>query len=166
MIYLAEGIVIKKDACIDESGRYRYWLMRQWGENSDNFVNFVMLNPSTADAKDDDPTVRCCIRFAKSFKFDGMYITNLFAFRTKDPKELKKQPKPIGSENDIHLRKKAKISKTVVVTWSNHGSFMNRDKEVISILNQEKTIYCLGKNKSGQPTHPSRLKSNTNLIKF
>lgn len=158
--------MIKKDAYIDESGQYRYWLLRQWKQNSDNFINFVMLNPSKADAKNDDPTVRCCIRFAKNFKFDGMYITNLFAFITKDPNELKKQSEPIGKENNKYLREKANISNKVVIAWSNHGSFMNRDKEVISILNQEKTIYCLGKNRPGQPTHPSRLKSNAKLIKF
>lgn len=158
--------MIKKDAYIDKTGRYRYWLMRQWGQNSKNFVNFILLNPSKADARLDDPTVRRCTCFAKNLGFDGMYVTNLFAFRTKDPQELKKQLEPMGKENDKYIREKAKISRLVVIAWSNHGSFMNRDKEVIAILSQEKSIYCFGINKSGQPTHPSRLKGDTKLIKF
>lgn len=81
------------DAFIDTSENFRYWLKRKWGEK-DSFVNFVLLNPSTADEKIDDRTVKSCIARAKRMGFCGIYITNLFAFRTKSPKILKE----IGSK--------------------------------------------------------------------
>jgi hypothetical protein len=78
--------MLEKDALIDKTETYRYWLLRRWGQNLGNLINFVMLNPSKADADIDDNTIRRCISFAKKWGFDGIYITNLFAFRTKKQK--------------------------------------------------------------------------------
>lgn len=46
---------------------------------------FIMLTPSTADADTDDPTIRRCIGFAKSSGFGGLYVGNLFAYRSTQP---------------------------------------------------------------------------------
>lgn len=54
-----------------------------------------MLNPSTADENVDDPTIRRCINFAKDWGYGGMYVGNLFAFRTAYPKELKEAGFPV-----------------------------------------------------------------------
>jgi len=68
-----------KDTILDKTRKYRYVLSRQWGANDNNFVNFVLLNPSTADEGKDDQTIRRCINLTKSWKYDGFYVTNLFA---------------------------------------------------------------------------------------
>ncbi len=91
-----------KNAILDPTRTYRYVLERRWGQG-DNMINFVLLNPSTADESIDDPTIKGCIQFAKNWGYDGFYVTNLFAFRATDPKVLKKAPKPIGEDNDRYL---------------------------------------------------------------
>lgn len=64
----------------DPSLKYRYSLTHRWGEDEGNFINFVLLNPSTADESKDDPTIKRCLKFAKQWGYDGMYVTNLFVF--------------------------------------------------------------------------------------
>lgn len=143
---------MKKDAVLDKTRKYRYLLKRQWGDSS-NFVNFILLNPSTANEIVDDPTVKACISFAKRWGYDGLYITNLFAYRTKSPKELKKADSPIGEENDKYLSKHAKKSDLVVAAWGNHGKFAGRNLEVLKII-KDTPIHCLGTTKLEEPRHP------------
>lgn len=157
---------MKKDALIDKTGKYRYWLLRQWGKNSDNFVNFVLLNPSTADARIDDPTIRRCINFGTKWGLDGIYVTNLFAFRATNPKDLRETLDPVGKENNKYLKFIAKKAKLVVIAWGNHGSFKQRDKEVLNILSKIHPLYCLGVTRLGQPKHPLRLNRNTKKRRF
>jgi hypothetical protein len=155
-----------KDAILDTKREYRYMLERQWGDHNDNFVNFVLLNPSTANETKDDPTIKACIKFAQNLKFDGFYVTNLFAFRTKSPEILKQSESPVGSKNNEFIKKYACKSKLVVVAWGNHGKFLNRDKEVLEILSKIKTPHCLAITKSGSPKHPLYIKRNTKPFEF
>lgn len=73
--------MMRSHAVLSEDGVYRYRLTREWGENLDacKRVCFVMLNPSTADASKDDPTIRKCIGFATRLGFDALEVVNLFA---------------------------------------------------------------------------------------
>lgn len=157
---------MEKEAILDQKRKYRYVLKRQWGTNEKNFVNFVLLNPSTADEKIDDPTIQACIKFAQNWKYDGMWVTNLFAFRTTQPINLKKNKRPIGNKNDSYIQKYAKKSKTIVIAWGNHGNFLNRDKQVIKLLSQISDLYCLQILKNGQPKHPLYVKRQTKLLIF
>ncbi len=153
-----------KDAILD--GEYRYMLERQWGDRNDNFINFVLLNPSTADEKKDDPTIKACIKFAQNLKFDGFYVTNLFAYRTKNPKIMKQSMSPIGIKNDEFIKKYAHKSQLVVVAWGNQGGFLGRDIEVLKILSQIKIPHCLAILKSGKPKHPLYINRNTKPFIF
>jgi hypothetical protein len=78
---------MKKDAKLSDDKLYRYQLSRIWDETKPK-VLFIMLNPSTADADVDDPTIRRVINFAKSWNYGGVYVVNLYAFRSTDPKGL------------------------------------------------------------------------------
>lgn len=89
---------MKKGAIISDCQQYRYALWRIWDETKP-FVMFIMLNPSKADAETDDNTVRRCIGFAKSWGYGGIYICNLFAYRSTDPKVLLKVDNPFGDQN-------------------------------------------------------------------
>lgn len=155
-----------KDAFLDKERQYRYMLKRQWGERNDNFINFVLLNPSTANETIDDPTIKACIKFAQNLGYDGFYVTNLFAFRTRSPQILKKSRNPIGERNDEFIKKYAYKSKLVVIAWGNHGNFMNRDNEVSKILSKIKNPHCLAITKSGSPKHPLYIKRDTKPFKF
>ena len=155
---------MKREAIIDKTKKYRYMLKRQWGKG-ERFVNFIMLNPSTADDKVDDPTIRRCISFAKRWEFEGIYVTNLFALRATDPEELKSAENPVGKENNLHLADIANKSDKIILSWGNKGLFMGRDKEVLEIL-KDKEKYCLEISRTGQPKHPLYVHSNVKPIIF
>lgn len=146
--------------------KYRYFLERKTVSNCKDFVNFILLNPSTADENIDDPTIRSCLRITKNLGYQGMWVTNLFAFRATHPADLKKELDSIGSENNAYIKKYAKRSKLIIAAWGNHGSFLNRDKAVIKMLSSIKPLYCLGITTLGNPKHPLYVKRNTKLLKF
>jgi hypothetical protein len=86
-------------ATFDTTRRYRYRLIHDW-TGSPERVAFIMLNPSTADERTLDPTIRRCIGFAKAWGFGGIDVVNLFAWRTTDPAALARVADPIGPRND------------------------------------------------------------------
>lgn len=151
---------MKKTAILSDDRLYRYLLSRQWGNDVNNFVNFVLLNPSTADENNDDPTLRSCIRIAQNLGFDGLYITNLFAFRTKSPEILKRSKDPVGPENEKYLKECFQKAKLVILAWGNHGCFLGRDKEVLKIVDKLIEPYCLAVTKLGSPKHPLYVRSS------
>ena len=93
----------KNAAAFSPDRRYRYTLRRQW-DDALPYCLFVMLNPSTADATQDDPTIRRCIGFTKAWGFGGLLVGNLFALRSTDPAALYHADDPVGPENDSCLR--------------------------------------------------------------
>ncbi|KAM3090415.1 DUF1643 domain-containing protein [Phormidesmis sp. 146-35] len=143
---------------------YRYSLERSWSDAPR--VGFVMLNPNRADEVSDDPTIRRCIGFAKSWGYGGLEVANLFAYRAKTPDLLKQADDPIGKENDRSILRLTKRVETIVLAWGNWGMLGGRDRTVIKLLDSHPTLYCLGTTKLGQPRHPLYLKSTTLLVKF
>ncbi len=154
-----------KNAILDPTRTYRYVLERRW-EQGDNMVNFVLLNPSTADESIDDPTIKKCISFAKNWGYDGLFVTNLFAFRATNPNDLKKTQYPIGENNDSFLKEYAQKSKKVVVAWGNHGTLLNRNKIVLEQIKTIQTPYYLELTKHGQPKHPLYVSLGTVLTRL
>ena len=141
---------------------HRYVLRREWGFKKSPVVNFIMLNPSTADDVFDDPTIRRCIGFAKRWGFNGLVVTNLFAFRATDPFELKmfaggNPGMAIGLENAAHLEREAAGADRIVCAWGDNGGEIswNRDLNVISSLRQY-DLWCIRRTKKGNPAHPVR----------
>jgi len=139
--------------------RFRYALWRRW-KFLDHLhqVMFVCLNPSTADETNDDPTIRRCIKFAISWGFGSMCMTNLFAFRATDPAMMMSAIDPVGPDNDWHLQSCAKESSLIVAAWGNDGSYRRRDEQVRALL---PALQCFGKNKTGQPKHPLYLRGDS-----
>lgn len=141
----------------DRNRKYRYILWRIWDETKPT-VLFIGLNPSTADETTDDPTIRRCIDFAKSWGYGGIFVANLFAFRSTDPRRLYNEQDPVGSENDSYIKEYSDRSKLTIACWGNHGKFINRSKEVCNLVN---SLYCLDINITGEPRHPLYVKRNT-----
>lgn len=139
-------------AIISDDGVYRYRLEREWDAERDK-VAFLMLNPSTADATADDPTIRRCVGFAKSWGFGGIIVGNLFALRATSPRALYGHPDPVGPENDEHLRRIALDSETIVCAWGNHGSIHGRADTVYKLLDGRNLAALIATSK-GEPGHP------------
>ncbi|MCJ8340458.1 MAG: DUF1643 domain-containing protein [Pseudomonadales bacterium] len=142
--------------------KYRYVLWRTWDETLP-LVMIIGLNPSTADAVNNDPTITRCINFAKTWGYGGLCMTNLFAYRATDPKVMKAQTEPIGVDNDFWLKKLAEDADKVIAAWGNNGSYLNRSA---SVSNMFGNLYCIGVNKSGEPEHPLYIKADRRPIKF
>lgn len=142
---------------------YRYALWRYWDTNL-GYVQFIGLNPSTADDKVDDPTIRKCIGFTQRWGFGGLCMTNLFAWRATQPADMKKATDPIGPDNDSFLVSVAETANIVVAAWGNHGTFMDRAVHVRKLVPGMKAIFI---NKgTGQPKHPLYIRYDTPLMEF
>ena len=157
---------LKGTATLDESQRYRYRLTRSWATDAPRscHVAFVMLNPSEANAEQDDPTIRACSQFAQRWGYNQLTVVNLFAYRTPQPSVLKKVANPIGLENDRYLIEAAELADKVILAWGNWGNLLNRDQSVVTLLQHyQSKLYCLRRNHSGQPRHPLYVKRTTTL---
>ncbi len=135
---------------------HRYTLWRIWDKEKP-YAAFVGLNPSTADETKNDPTVTRCINYAHDWGFGGLVMLNIFAFRSTDPKNLYSCKDPIGPENSFYIQKVSKEAGLTVAAWGNHGIFLSRGREALSLLTKP---HCLKLNKSGCPSHPLYLKKN------
>lgn len=142
-------------AVLSADGRYRYRLWRIWCDLAPMMV-WVLLNPSTADASADDPTLRKCIGFARQHRHGGVILVNLFAWRATNPKELRTVADPIGPENDEHIRwaVNAPVIATIMAGWG-ADTFARRRAMTVSVnIRAQRPIWCLGKTGDGCPKHP------------
>jgi hypothetical protein len=150
----------EKGAIFSPCRRWRYALWRIW-DRSQRYAMFVGLNPSTADETQDDPTVRRCIRYAKDWGYGGLVMTNAFAYRATDPREMIAEADPVGPENDRYLAELAKDAGIVVAAWGIHGAHMNREGAVRELIPY---AHHLGLTKAGNPKHPLYLRADTQPI--
>jgi hypothetical protein len=141
---------------------HRYVLRRSWiGEGGT--ANFIMLNPSTATDTFDDPTIRKCIGFAKRWGFSGLVVTNLFAYRATQPKDLETLLKTeggfrlaIGEDNTAHIDREARNAKAIVCAWGDNCEVLpHRDRDVVAML-RKYDLLCIRRTKKGNPAHPVR----------
>jgi hypothetical protein len=144
---------LRRAALFDRTLYYRYTLTRAWDPGLPA-VAFVMLNPSTADARRDDPTIRRCINLARAWGFGSMCAVNLFAFRATHPADLRAAPDPVGPANDRHLLRVCSAADQTIVAWGVHGSFRRRDAQVLDLIARCCRPRCLGLTKAGLPRHP------------
>lgn len=152
---LAKG-TIARSATLSKCGQYRYTLERVWADNLPS-VLFICLNPSTADEHVDDPTVRRCIGFARNLGFGSIMMTNLFAFRSTDPRGLLTATDPIGPENDAWLDRIHEQTDLAISAWGTKGCLLNRHRAVAARFPD---LQCLGITKAGHPRHPLYIRSD------
>jgi hypothetical protein len=145
-------------ASADIRGNYRYSLTRVWDASLPS-LTFVLLNPSTADAVQLDPTLRRCVGFAKREGFGGMVIVNLYAFRTKSPKVMRAAPDPVGPENDQVL---AAVTGTVIAGWGTKAA----PRRVSRALELLPRLHALSVTQGGHPQHPLYVQAGAPLIEW
>ena len=179
---------VSKGASISADGKYRYLLWREWRMESHDPAKwrwldavdgegarlgepkacvFVMLNPSTADGETDDPTIRRCVGFAKSLRYERIEVVNLFAYRATNPKDILSMhytADPVGFENESYVETAAINAGIIVCAWGSHGTHMDQDQTMLGWLaSRDRHTYCLGRTKSGQPKHPLYLRADSKL---
>lgn len=147
---------MQRAAQISPCGRYRYTLGRRWGDGGT--VGFLMLNPSTADARKDDPTLRRCIGFARDWGYGGVTVANLYAYRATKPADLWKAADPIGPANDAHLTAVADGCDLLVAAWGAHAK-PDRVAAVLALPGMNR-LHALALTASGQPGHPLYLRGD------
>jgi hypothetical protein len=175
--------------------RYRYTLWREWstsdlfdgcndGERGaskmEQYVQFIGLNPSTADEVQDDPTVRRCIDFAKRWGFGSLCMTNAFAFRATDPDVMMAEPHPIAPPaetrktflgvvnlNDYWISEVAGRATLIVAAWGKDGAHLYRGQKVKLLFDGlALRLHCLGTNGNGTPKHPLYLRADLQPVPY
>lgn len=119
-------------------------------------VVFVMLNPSTADAFKNDPTVARCCEFARRWGADVLDVVNLFALRSTDPAALltaKDRGDDIDNDRSIYVA--CAGARHVIAAWGNDGNLFGRAQYIRSQLQlRQIRVMHLGTTGSGNPLHP------------
>jgi len=180
-----------KGAYFSKCRTYRYALWRLWHDQENmieingvkfprnGYVMWIGLNPSTADESVDDPTIRRCISFTKSWGYDGMFMVNLFTYRATDPNEMLAQfsvradgqnivgeymnrSSPVGGCKNAqvvyHLQKKCAL---VVAAWGANQNLIVKDRasSMCSWFVDEKCpidrdLHCVAMTMDFSPGHP------------
>lgn len=143
---------------------YRYWLKRVIGRGK-RLIVWVMLNPSTADHRKDDATIKRVMRFSKDWGFDIVIVVNVFAYRARDPKVihalLKKRPLEfvMGPDNSFWIDYWTSRAQRLVIGWGRNMTFDPDD-----IIATFKHATCLGLTKNMQPKHPLMISADTEAV--
>jgi hypothetical protein len=160
------------DAVISADGLYRYWLLREWDPSKPRMASF-MLNPSTADAENPDPTLTRNIGFAKAWGFGGLELTNVYAYRTPSPKvlraEMQKGVDVVGLSNLQYVTRSFQRCARVMVAW---GAAPWAQEQARATLDRvfatagRLDLYAYRLTKSGAPEHPLYLPSDVAPVPY
>lgn len=156
---------MQRSAVLSDCKTYRYALTREW--DTGLRALWIMLNPSTADALVDDPTIRRCISFSRSLGMGSLEVVNLFAFRATDPNDMATAQTNgidvVGPENDATITAAALRADTIVAAWGADKLAPLRSVSMRRLV-APRVLFALGKTKSGAPKHPLYLPSNSVLV--
>lgn len=152
------------DAVISECGRYRYELTRRWDDGP--LLEFDMLNPSTAGAADNDPTIRRCIGFAKRWGYGALLVRNLYPLRATNPQALLNfwtaDWESAKRKNLDYLNND--IADCTIAAWGAHAAALEWFASGRRI--RRRNLYCLGTNANGSPKHPLYVPSSRTPIRW
>jgi len=153
--------VISGTADFSPCGRYRYELTRSWDAKRPELL-VVMLNPSTADALEDDPTIRRVVRFADDHGYGELRVMNLYALRSPDPADLWRHD-AVGPENDARLRARLHVGvgPGVLAAW---GCTQWARSRAPKVLPMHRGWLCLGTTKDGSPRHPLYVPASQRMV--
>ncbi len=161
---IAGELVADRSAVLSSCRQYRYRLERRLTSGEGTLV-YIMLNPSTADEVEDDPTIVKCMGFAHRLGFNKVVVVNLFAWRSTDPKGLLTAKDPIGPRNDQEILRACAEGDLVLAAWGAHavlrgrkGPLQGRVRDVrLLVARQGIHLGCLGLSKDNHPRHPLML---------
>ncbi len=172
---------MKGSATFSPCGHYRYTLHREWAPaifgDSMKSMAFVMLNPSTATADRDDPTIRRCIGFARRERAHRLVVLNLYAWRATKPRDLLLAADPTGGEaNDRAIAIEASRATLIICAWgawrpsseSWRAAHDGRVRAVRDLIANTagREMFCLGTTANGHPLHPLYLPADASLVRW
>jgi hypothetical protein len=160
---LGSDFATRGSAVFSRDRRYRYRLTRRWSQSKSAPIAFILLNPSTADATRDDPTIRRCVGFAKARGYSEMTVVNLFTLRSTDPAGLYIASDPVGPRSDAHIERAIVDSAEVVAGWGTHGGLLNRGDSVVNRF-RNCNLLAFGLTRNRQPRHPLYLSNSAPLV--
>ena len=114
------------EAVYSACNRYRYSLTRIWNRD-DRRLLYIMLNPSTATERANDPTVERCERRARMLGYGGFRVCNLFALRETDPSRLKRAAIPEGPDNRDQILAGIGWADDILCAWAFTAHIADRD---------------------------------------
>ena len=150
-------------AVFDTRKEYRFLLTRDFNEPSNRrSVTFIMLNPSTADAATNDPTITRCCNYAKSWGYGRLEVVNLYALRATDPRELRKRFDPTGGvANETFILESCKRSGMVICAWGALGKLKEQAGHIRWLLRTYGVaLHALAFTKDREPRHPLYLRGD------
>lgn len=157
--------IMNYDTVLSKDRKYRYQLFREVTPDpgecpfaNNDYLMFIGLNPSTADEKYDDATIRICKKYAARWGFRRLCMANLFAYRETNPEACFRVKDPIGPSNNFTLMDLAAGAGLIVAVWGRWGCAMERDLIVLNFL-ADYPIYVLKFNADWSPHHPLRMQT-------
>ena len=126
---------------------------------------FVLNNPSKADAKIDDPTVRRGWAFTRAWDYHRMIFANVNPYRSTDPKSALIPPENILAENDTHLRFAAAEADLIICAWGTKAN-PQLAARAFRVLYLQKPLHVIELSKDGIPKHPLYLKRDMQPIRW
>lgn len=173
---MATNPTVERSAVLSPCGLYRYSLSRIWDRLTPP-VLFIMLNPSTADAEQDDPTIRRCMGFAQRWGAGGVRVVNLFAWRATRPADLKRahylqasivgDPRgyPIVGPNDSALISMAADAGRIIAAWGAWPGPFDRTHQVAGLLDG-RHVEALALTSKGAPRHPLYVRGDVEPVTY
>ena len=142
---------------------HRYWLRRTWEPSA--HIAWVMLNPSTADDREDDATIRRCMDFARSWGYGGIEVVNLYNLRATNPRELWGDVDRMGqwSHREVAEYLTLRPVDRAICAWGANAKPGHAVNLVSELERCDIGLSCLGRNKGGSPKHPLYLAKATKL---
>ena len=179
VVYGAKGDVVNvnpytdfmmtRSAEFSEDQTYRYKLGRIW-EPTKNKILFIMLNPSTEDAEDDDKTIKKLLEITKKWgwanNYGGFYVGNLYPYCSSRPSDLRdiQIPDEIHAKNIKSIEEMASESSIVVYAWGTKGP-NERQMPPVWLRNiADPHAYCINISMRGVPMHPNQWGPNVRPI--
>lgn len=165
-IRLASGM--QGAATFSPCGRYRPWLSRSWDDTLPTIL-WVGMNPSTATAAVDDPTIRTEIAFSRLWGFGSYIKTNVMDYRATHPKDLLVAGVvPRSDENLPTIREMARKSSRVMMAFGAlHARLLHFGTETTEALQSDgHDLLCLAYSKAGLPRHPLYIRRETQPVPY
>ena len=175
---------LRAQASFSRCGSYRWWLSRRWRDGAPTLL-FLGLNPSNADGRRDDPTLRRLIGFADGWGYGSVEVLNLFSGISADPVALRQMAEPVGRRTDAWIRSRVRqlarqatsdeaaacpipgAALPLWLGWGNGGGWRGRDQQMLELLGRLPVrLFCLGLTACGQPRHPLYVQGGSRLQPF